>query len=67
MTDDGERVGPLTLSGSEMRFALHDDFAPLADALRAHAREAGPALAGGPLRRRLLLTLLAEVAGGENG
>ena len=64
---DGARIGPLTLSGSEMRLAVVDDLTPVAAALQARAREGSTALASGPFRRRALLMLVAEILGGENG
>lgn len=64
---DGARIGSLELRAKTMSLSIFDDFAQLGVALQARARGGSPAFGQGPFHRRALLTLVANVVGGENG
>ncbi len=64
---DGRRIAALALEGTALRVELVDDLSPLLAALDERARAGSAAFEAGPFRRRALLSLMAEVLGGENG
>ena len=64
---DGRRIDALTFLGTTLRLEVVDDLSPLVAALQERARAGSAAFDAGPFRRRVLLSLIAEVLGGENG